>query len=72
MLKNFSNGDLNKDIEKHLNADIITVSTDVMDNGEGEIIFLLDVNDDGYNYHNKSDRENDYERLMDTITRYRK
>ena len=59
-----SNGDLRTDIEKHQSADEVDISIDEYNNTE-EFTWVIDVNDDGYFYYNKVDRDNDYEILKD-------
>lgn len=59
-----SNGDLRFDIEKHQSADEVDISIDEYSNTE-EFTWVIDVNEDGYFYYNKVDRDNDYEILKD-------
>jgi hypothetical protein len=55
----FLNGDLRSDSEKHSGADEVTIKRDFIKGEDSP--YILDINDDGYFYANKVDRDKDYE-----------
>ncbi len=59
----FYNGDLSSDIEKILRYDEVEFKKNVIDN-EGEPSYYLDVNDTGYSYADKYQRDMDYQLLF--------
>lgn len=59
MKNKFKNSDLQREVEKHLRADKISLKKAVIDNC-GEPSYYLDVNEDGYSYVNKEDRDHDF------------
>ena len=67
MTKKFKNSDLKFEIEKHLRADQISLKrTRGMDN------FILDINDTGYSYINRSDRDQDFAIMQKIIKENKK
>ena len=55
-IKKFFNGDLQRDVESHLQADEISLNKDADDE-----VWYLDINDTGYFYDNKNERDFDFE-----------
>jgi hypothetical protein len=74
---NFHSLSLTWDIEKILNYDTIHVSIDTVGNYKPShidqigVLFTLEVNDNTYLYGNKLERDQDNNKLLEVISKYK-